>query len=43
MARDLIAGKLDGQRRVLVWLGADLREFEKLGASLASADSVERA
>ncbi|MGC9993575.1 MAG: CRISPR-associated endonuclease Cas1 [Candidatus Cybelea sp.] len=41
-ARELIAGKLDGQRRILVRLGADLREFDRLRASLASADSIER-
>ena len=42
IARDLIAGKLDGQRRILVRLGVDLREFDKVRASLASADSIER-
>jgi CRISPR-associated protein Cas1 len=42
IARELIAGKLDGQRRILVRFGADLREFDKLRASLASADSIER-
>jgi CRISPR-associated endonuclease Cas1 len=42
IARELIAGKLDGQRRILVRLGADLREFDKLRASFASADSIER-
>ena len=43
IARELIAGKLDGQRRNLVQLRApDLREFDKLRASLASADSIER-
>jgi len=42
IARELIASKLDGQRRILVRLGADLREFEKLRASLAPADSIER-
>jgi CRISP-associated protein Cas1 len=42
IARELIAGKLDGQRRILVRLAADLREFDKLQASLASADSIER-
>jgi CRISPR-associated endonuclease Cas1 len=42
IAHELIAGKLDGQRRILVRLGADLREFDKLRASLASADSIER-
>jgi CRISPR-associated protein Cas1 len=42
IARDLIASKIDGQRRILVRLGADLREFDKLRASLAPADSIER-
>jgi CRISPR-associated endonuclease Cas1 len=42
IARELIAGKLKGQRQILVRLGADLREFDKLGAALASADSTER-
>src|SRR5579863_7313428 len=42
IARELIAGKLDGQRRILVRLGADLREHDKLRAALASADSIER-
>jgi CRISPR-associated protein Cas1 len=42
IARELIADKLDGQRRILVRLGADLREFEKLRGLLASADSIER-
>jgi hypothetical protein len=42
IARELIAGKLDAQRRILVRVGADLREFDKLRASLASADSIER-
>jgi CRISPR-associated protein Cas1 len=42
IARELIAGKLDGQRRILVRLGADLREFDRLRALLASADSIER-
>jgi CRISPR-associated endonuclease Cas1 len=42
IARELIADKLDGQRRILVRLAADLREFDKLRASLASADSIER-
>jgi CRISPR-associated endonuclease Cas1 len=42
IARELIAGKLDGQRRILVRLAADLREFDKLRAVLASADSIER-
>jgi CRISPR-associated endonuclease Cas1 len=42
IARVLIAGKLDGQHRILVRLAADLREFDKLQASLASADSIER-
>jgi CRISPR-associated endonuclease Cas1 len=42
IARELIAGKLDGQHRILVRLDADLREFDKLRVSLASADSIER-
>jgi CRISPR-associated endonuclease Cas1 len=42
IARELIAGKLDGQRRILVRLGADLREFDKLRAALDTADSIER-
>ena len=43
IARDLIAGKLDGQRRNLVQLRApDLREFDALRAAIASADSIER-
>src|SRR5580692_129401 len=42
IARELIAGKLDGQRRILVRLAADLREFDRLRAVLASADSIER-
>jgi CRISPR-associated endonuclease Cas1 len=42
IARELIAGKLDGQRQILVRLGADLREFDKLRASLDAADSIER-
>jgi CRISPR-associated endonuclease Cas1 len=42
IARELIDGKLDGQRRILIRLGADLREFDKLRASLASADLIER-
>jgi CRISP-associated protein Cas1 len=42
VARELIAGKLDGQRRILVRLGADLREHDKLRAALDAADSIER-
>jgi hypothetical protein len=42
IARELIADKLDGQRRILVRLGADLCELDKLRVSLASADSIER-
>jgi CRISPR-associated endonuclease Cas1 len=42
IARDLIASKRDGQRRILVRLGADLREFDALRASLKSADSIDR-
>ncbi len=42
IARELIAEKLDGQRRILARLGADLREFDKLRAALDAADSIER-
>ena len=42
IACELIASKLDAQRRILARLRADLREFDKLRASLASADSIER-
>ena len=42
IARELIARKLDGQRQILARLGADLREFDALRASLVSADSIER-
>lgn len=42
IARELIAGKLDGQRRILVRLGADLREHDKLRAALDAAESIER-
>ena len=42
IARELIAGKLDGQRGILVRLGADLREFDKLRAAVDTADSIER-
>jgi CRISPR-associated protein Cas1 len=42
IARELIAGKLDGQRRILVRLGADRREFDKLRATLDATDSIER-
>jgi CRISP-associated protein Cas1 len=42
IARELIAGKLNGQRRILVRLGADLREFDKLRAALDTVDSIER-
>ncbi len=42
LARELIASKLDGQRRILVWLHADLREFDKLRAAVDAADSIER-
>jgi CRISPR-associated protein Cas1 len=42
IARELIAEKLDGHRRILVRLGADLREFDKLRASLGSPDSIDR-
>jgi CRISPR-associated endonuclease Cas1 len=42
IARELIAGKLDGQRRVLVRLDADLREHDKLRAAIDAAESIER-
>ncbi|MGB8910068.1 MAG: CRISPR-associated endonuclease Cas1 [Candidatus Cybelea sp.] len=42
IACELIAEKLDGQRRILVRLGADLREFDKLRAAIDAADSIER-
>ena len=43
IARDLIASKLEGQRRNLVQLRApDLREFDALRGAIASADSIER-
>ncbi|MGC2649730.1 MAG: CRISPR-associated endonuclease Cas1, partial [Candidatus Cybelea sp.] len=42
IARELIPDKLDGQRRILVRLGADLREFDKLRATIDAADSIER-
>ncbi|HXO17827.1 MAG TPA: CRISPR-associated endonuclease Cas1 [Candidatus Dormibacteraeota bacterium] len=42
IARELIACKLDGQRQILVRLGADLCEFDKLRAALDAAASIER-
>jgi CRISPR-associated endonuclease Cas1 len=42
IARELIAAKLDAQRRILVRLRADLRESEKLRAALDAADPIER-
>jgi CRISPR-associated protein Cas1 len=42
LARELIAGKLDGQRRILFRLGGDLREHDKLRAVIDAADSIER-
>jgi CRISPR/Cas system-associated endonuclease Cas1 len=42
IARELIAAKLDGQRRILVRLGADLRAHDKLQAALDAAESIER-
>jgi CRISPR-associated protein Cas1 len=42
IARELITGKLDGQRRILVRLGADLRGFDKLRAAIEAADTIER-
>jgi CRISPR-associated protein Cas1 len=42
IARDLIAAKLDGQRRILARLAADLREHDKLRAAIDTAESIER-
>jgi CRISPR-associated endonuclease Cas1 len=42
IARELIAGKLEGQHRILVRLGADLQEPDKLRAALHAADSIDR-
>lgn len=42
IARELIAAKLDGQRRILVRLGADLRDHDKLRAAIDGAESIER-
>ena len=42
IARELIADKLDGQRRILIRLGADLREHDKLRAAIDAAESIER-
>lgn len=42
IARKLIASKLDNQRRILVRLGADLREHDKLRAAIDAAESIER-
>jgi CRISPR-associated endonuclease Cas1 len=42
IARELIAGKLDGQRRILARLRADLREFDKLRVAIDGAESIER-
>ena len=43
IARDLIASKLEGQRRNLARLRApDLREFDALRAAISTADSIER-
>jgi CRISP-associated protein Cas1 len=42
IARDLVSGKLDGQRRILVRLGADLPESDKLRGAIDVADSIER-
>jgi CRISP-associated protein Cas1 len=42
IARELSADKLDGQRRILVRLGADLSEFDKVRAAIGAADSIER-
>ena len=42
IARELIAGKLDGQRRILVRLGAELREFDASRTALGSVSSIEK-
>jgi CRISPR-associated endonuclease Cas1 len=42
IARELIAAKLDGQHPILVRLGADLREHDKLRAAIDTAESIER-
>jgi CRISP-associated protein Cas1 len=42
IARELIAGKLDGQRRILVRLGAELREFDAQRTALGSVSSIEK-
>src|SRR5579863_8694840 len=42
IARELIAAKLDAQRRILVRLHADLHEFDRLRAAIEVADSIER-
>lgn len=42
IAGDLISDKLDGQRRILVRLGSDLREFDKMRDAIDAADSIER-
>jgi hypothetical protein len=42
IARELIAAKLDGQRRILVRLGVNPREFDKLRAAIDAAESIER-
>ena len=41
IARELIAGKLDGHRRNLVRLGAELRGFDALRTAIGSAGSIE--
>jgi CRISPR-associated endonuclease Cas1 len=42
IARELIAGKLDGQRRILVRLGVELCECNALRTALDSAGSIEK-
>jgi CRISPR/Cas system-associated endonuclease Cas1 len=42
IARELIAAKLDGQRRILVRLRANLREFDALRGAIDAAESIER-
>lgn len=42
IARELIATKLDGARRILVRLSADRREHDKLRAAIDAAETIER-
>jgi CRISPR-associated endonuclease Cas1 len=42
IARELITAKIDGMRRIMVRLGADLREHDKLRAAIEAAETIER-